>query len=217
MRIQSEFNDYYDGAGWPNSPIVFERRQQDYSTEQIPEFVGEFLADSVNPTKFSRRKRPSFLTVDVDQIAFCGKWYVTFFLNGRRIWFKEDLFKEDRELIEKRFLPSRYFHQENLEKAWNHLGEPGIPDSRLIESEIVSAFVSKKNRRIIDVTINPVLRELEFQRIFDPFSAHQEIEMFLSNLPSDQPDTVEPNDSDLAKAKGFGKYSFKRPPTKEKK
>ena len=68
------------------------------------------------------------------------------------------------------------------------------------------------------LTMNPILRDLNFQKQHDQFWTFQELERFLFN------DMVEPKDptiniSDKIKAESHGftdKYSFRKPPEENK-
>jgi len=68
------------------------------------------------------------------------------------------------------------------------------------------------------VTINPRLDDIEFARVVDPFTAYQEIDMFLSNQMVDR-DTATNTGSDkiIRDSKGFDDKSFKNtaPSTKK--
>jgi len=72
--------------------------------------------------------------------------------------------------------------------------------------------------RSITLTVNPVLKDIGFQRIVDPFTAYQEIEMFLSGiLGMNDPETVDIEDKYMISQKGFDDMSFKKYPTKKRK
>lgn len=65
--------------------------------------------------------------------------------------------------------------------------------------------------------ITPQLKEFGFQKMMDPFTAYQEIEMFLSGiLGMNDPETVHIDDKHMAQQKGFDDWSFKKLPTKKK-
>lgn len=69
---------------------------------------------------------------------------------------------------------------------------------------------NKPGRVNIKLTINPSLRQLQFVKHKDPFTAFQEIFMFLSGvLGNKEKSTVQISDKDMLKQKGFDQYSFK--------
>jgi len=62
--------------------------------------------------------------------------------------------------------------------------------------------------------LNPCLKTFQFYKMFNPFSAFQEIQMFISGvLGNKEKDTVGVSDKDLLLSKGFdSKYSFRKEP-----
>lgn len=61
---------------------------------------------------------------------------------------------------------------------------------------------------------NPCLKELQFYKVFDSFSAYQELSMFLGGVMGEaHPPTVAISDEEMKVKKGFGhKYAFKKEP-----
>ena len=74
-------------------------------------------------------------------------------------------------------------------------------------------FLAHIDRYKSEVTFNAPLKELEFYRLFDVYSAFQEIAMYyggvLGGVREHVPDV---DDKTLAEAKGFDKWSFRKPP-----
>ena len=66
-------------------------------------------------------------------------------------------------------------------------------------------------------TFNIELKTLNFQKIFDPFSAYQEIEMYFGSVLCNTEITYSKiDDKYIAAGKGFDKWSFKNKPTKKR-
>jgi hypothetical protein len=64
---------------------------------------------------------------------------------------------------------------------------------------------------------NDCLKEFDFVRLFDPYSAFQEIQMFLGGMAFPNNPIPEVSDADMLIAKGFdAKSSFRKPPGKKK-
>jgi len=62
------------------------------------------------------------------------------------------------------------------------------------------------------LTLNPNLKELEFQKFIDPYTTYQELDMFMSNqLSTDSVHPIMPVGTDvvIAESKGFNKASFR--------
>lgn len=67
-----------------------------------------------------------------------------------------------------------------------------------------------------DIVINPCLQDYGFQRVKDPFSAFQEISMFIGGvLSGPERDTITLCDQDRIVAHGFDDKSFRKPATKK--
>lgn len=76
-----------------------------------------------------------------------------------------------------------------------------------------------QNTRALKVISNPRLLDVHFQSIVDPYTAFQDISLFLSGVLGEaHPPMVDISDEDMKTAKGFGhKYAFKNEPTKKRK
>lgn len=65
--------------------------------------------------------------------------------------------------------------------------------------------------------LNPCLKDCEFHRRLDPYSAYQEVAMFVTNIAQPEPHVPVPSDKDMVEIKGFDKkWSFRKEPTKKK-
>jgi hypothetical protein len=73
----------------------------------------------------------------------------------------------------------------------------------------VATVKSTSSARIV---YNSLLRPYEFYRVFEPYTAFQEIAMFLANMANpEKPMPVIPDEL-KAESKGFDRWSFRRPP-----
>ena len=79
-------------------------------------------------------------------------------------------------------------------------------------------IVFRSNQNSGGMTVNPVLVDYEFQKVMDPYTAYQEIEMFMGGVLTelDEIDVPGVGDEDLKEAKGFDDWSFKKLPTKKR-
>lgn len=87
-----------------------------------------------------------------------------------------------------------------------------------IDNKVVSAMLSHgeaSNR--LALTLNPVLRDLEFFRVYAAYAAYQEIDMFLGGVlaPESRP-MVPIADRYRVEQHGFDERSFRKPPTKRR-
>jgi hypothetical protein len=59
--------------------------------------------------------------------------------------------------------------------------------------------------------VNPNMGDYHIQSLIDPYKAHQDIEMFLTNnLASERDTPLKLSDTDMRNKKGFDKFSFKK-------
>ncbi|MFW6025771.1 MAG: hypothetical protein ACOCRX_05450 [Candidatus Woesearchaeota archaeon] len=84
------------------------------------------------------------------------------------------------------------------------------------ETPIIAKFENKyfQSEKVI---INPILKDFDFYRAVDPFTAFQEISNFMGNyIGKKGNETVEIDDNIRAELHGFNKESFRKPPKKKK-
>jgi len=74
---------------------------------------------------------------------------------------------------------------------------------------IFVATISNRNSKII---YNALLRPYDFVRIFDPYSAFQEIFMFMSSMAMPEKEMPVVSNELKIQKRGFDKWSFRRPP-----
>ncbi len=82
---------------------------------------------------------------------------------------------------------------------------------------VVSLFQSRRVSEKNIITLNPVLKELKFFKVIDPYRAFQELSMFIGGVLPRQPNVTDAiSDKVMAAKKGFDDWSFKtRPGTKK--
>lgn len=72
-------------------------------------------------------------------------------------------------------------------------------------------FLAKETGHEFQLLFNPKLDDYEFYRILDPYTAFQNISMFMSGVMGiKEKDTVEISDKDLKHMKGFDEKSFRK-------
>lgn len=77
-------------------------------------------------------------------------------------------------------------------------------------------FVLLHGSRNDTIRWNASLREFDFMRIKDPYTAFQEIAMFMGNLAEPRKPIPAISDELKAESKGFDQFSFRQPPKKKK-
>lgn len=224
MLIVSKFHDYYDTAlsTGVDKTIVYERKEWRL---KIPDFFR---------TKDTYTKRFVFSyygkeSLNFNIIGFCGKLYPL-------LTYKEDLWCGDKItnfynfhdfenfLIEKKVKISggeNYFVYENVEKRWNKLIEFCNKDHEkfFLDNKIVCFVTDNSDYRNPVLRINCCLKKYDFVKVKDPYTAFQDIMMYISGvLGTPNRPMIEIEDVVRLEAHGFDKkISFRKAPTKRKK
>lgn len=76
----------------------------------------------------------------------------------------------------------------------------------------IKAYSSPNKNNL--VTLNDCLKQYEFYRKIEPYTAYQEIRMWLSNQAAPEKSIPHIPDDIMAQAKGFNKYSFRKDKSK---
>lgn len=201
MRIFSDFHDYYDGLVTHTTPY-FERKTETDLIEcpRIPSAVH-------SKTKY---------TIPHTIIGFCGEFYI----------YAEDDEKFIAPIIMNDFISKikkskkdRFYYDYVSDKV-NRLTEICNKFKNYFYDERVVYFMienceqwRKPECRVTRHFDN--LKRFNFQRVYDPFSCFQEIEMFIGNNLAQDTQVNQITDSNvLLTAKGFDKKTSFRHPVK---
>lgn len=238
MKIISKFKDYYDGIAhqYPDKEILYlrERKIVFPKKEEVPEL--RVNAINVKWDRYNRQRAEWATSLEV--IGFCGRFYPAVVIKNtlgpdpiihrvaysiaelaqalaekkiglpdrdRLVWYYRDRYDHHRTDYE------RYFQTEvKGEKIANIFALYNTP-CFVVRPDSVDEFRSKT---IIE--LNPCLKDYEFPRIVDPYTAYQELNMFIGGVlrRPEQP-MIAISDKDKAHKRGFDKWSFRRPPRKK--
>lgn len=234
MRIISKFHDYYDSIqGYGFDPtVVFIRKRKEIHIHDLSKNIP--IAEMA-----SYPSHPSFRP-QLDgwgELYFCGKRYRfirTFeenkinlskrykFFYSYKIINNYILKYNKKDVVEKyilrnfrRYRKYRNTSQKTLESyfTFNDIFEHNV---LLHEKFNTPVFVIHNSNYEPNLIINPSLKDYQFQKIFDPYTAFQEIDMFLSGvMKSPENKMVQIGDEVMRDKKGFDYMSFK-PKMREK-
>jgi hypothetical protein len=244
MRIISKFKDYYDGAlayGQDKS-VVFVRDQQDVDTKQE---AHELLQKHTPKVRLEyKKKNDTEMFFGPVVIVFCGKTYrgitvrrVSQLEPAKRVYgftdtelkvffsYEElDAYLAGYEMAIKE--EKRYFWMTDRSvEVKEFLGAQGTDE--LMDYCISNRFVtltynedlpSSYNWRQVNTkqwTSNGNIGNLNFFKVFDAYTAYQELDMFISGtLPQSTAMPIQISDKDRIVQHGFDKYSFRKPKQK---
>lgn len=243
MRIISKFKDYYDGglAYGQDDSVVYVRlteelqRVTEWDSKKFPEmyertknapYIGRpFPNVYVRPEHRPHERWYTNSKGRSGHIAFCGKIYPYYQVAIRNPDSKAGLGQEDIlvDCYDKRFdeyvTISKRWGRNDDGKDYDSFAEWTAANSGYEDASLNLFF----NCPVVaylgygDMILNPCLKDFNFQKVVDPFTAFQEISMFVGGVLTNNPT---PPDTQPDKAKvishGFDpKYGFRTPP-KEK-
>ena len=239
MRIISDFHDYYDtalGLGI-DMTIVYVRKEVEI---ELPAKSFQKLLDSMpfhQHADYWREKRqaPNDFDANPVVVGFCGKFYPGYEIEFYRVVggftrlyaFSMDALK--KAIVEAEPDGLRWFcRKRDSYGVWNRPNfsegnveayfERKFPElGHFFQEHKVPVFSFRFRRRLLvgqdlqDVlTLNPRLNVYSFQKVIDPYTAFQEIMMYIPGvLGTGEPCTVDISDRMMAEKKGFDGMSFK--------
>lgn len=236
MLIISKNKDYYDGVVGSmgvDKTIVYERNTTEIN--DIKKFPKPFDNKKRKWSDVNHFYELPFFKLKSDTkyeyrspfiIGFCGKLYV-----GIKFYYKVRI-HNSMEIYDYQY--DTFYDLINIKKYveenhWNNVFNDTYNyindyDPIEIHREIKSPIfifdfnVGKQSRINEKFIINPILKDYEFYKIFDTFTAFQEIQMFVSGvLGTNEKETIEVDDKYKIGQHGFDKWSFRKEPTKNKK
>lgn len=217
MYIISKYKDYYDGAvglGIDKS-IIYERFEIE---EVIPRFIhqkyGVINWEGEKKLHLRRYYCNNSITIEPFIIGFCGKTHIVFRSSkmGSNYKYTYDL-DEMKSLMKK--TSKSYFSLSNNEMNIDDLVSKltNIDPIEIFRRYNTPIFIIKGE----NISINPILKEYEFMKIYHPYNAFQEIQMFISGVLAsvDDGSNIKMTEKDKVNQHGFDpKYSFRKRPKK---
>ena len=236
--------------------VVFERTFEEFRYQEIPQEY-KFLAPKMRSRSshyvgpmhnrrmgFDKNKGGVEFCYYPFTVAFCGKIYpgmtLQFRLPGHPNWgsFRAYDFEHWAQLLDEAQMEfiepkgKRY-------RSWDRLGSPRDEKDcqeyfeRRGEDKVTWFAERAKPIVVWQEEYEPVLRfnskleDVGFYKVFDAYSAFQELDMFVSGVmtrevhvpnkhTSKLPNPVEIGDTDLRDKKGFDEHSFRKAPTKRR-
>jgi hypothetical protein len=205
MKLISDFKDYYDGClslDVEDQDTTYLRNRKKYVEKS-----------------FTLRSLPYRISSPIDTslkiLGFCGDIYP---IIARKTYgdppefFYISIANHAEEFL-KKYCNNAYYNfymhtpnqvqevveycQKTLKNMFKELGAPVF---------LYEVYASES-----DITVNPTLKDINFQKIKDPYTAFQDIRMYLENTAKQETPVNIPTGSDeiLAASKGYDKLSFR--------
>ena len=230
MLILSKFRDYYDLglSQGVDKRIIYNRAYEEIKIK-IPHFrtygkTPDYESTDSLPSCSGYHRSSKLEDYRFQLLGFCGKVYPHVLLKGciegkQRdcILYTQEGYVDLASRMGASFGRSKKIYDWSAEYDRRYLDYFFTPKSWNLDelhreyNTPLIAVSRYRGDRVLQV--NPILKDLEFQRRVDPYMAFQEIAMYLSGvLGCSERDTVGVDDKHLMAAKGFDKRSFKRDP-----
>jgi hypothetical protein len=223
MKIISKYHDYYDGVGaHDREPTpVYLRHSKDIKDVKIERDYLKIGRIDFRPNNSTfKHDRVAYIRI----VGFCGKMYPFLHVTKYYGTWGNDDDEKDEEFI--------YDHDRLDALEYKHylrwLGEkPGLFYKRddyiknLNSSEELKSLFKKYNTPVFlltkvwnepYLTINPILKDFHFAKAIDPYTAYQELSMYLGNelTQEHQGNVPTGDDKTLASSKGYDRFSFRK-------
>lgn len=236
MYIISKHKDYYDGVintMGVDKTIIYDRKL--YEISDYEKFPDEFqrkrfdnyrkINHFLNLENYPLKKSVKYFNLNSFIIGFCGKLYIgwKFYEERKNIKDQYGMNKIYTKIIYDYDDAKKYIQTTNwggnLNDSVNYvLNYDPIEIFRKYNTPVF-VYVNESMISVKDVKfiINPILKDYEFYKIFDSFTAFQEIQMFISGvLGSGENKMIEIEDRYKIPQHGYDKWSFRREPSKRK-
>jgi hypothetical protein len=226
MRIISPFYDYYDSVqaqGQDQTLIYLRAPREIVSKTRLFPFVEKL------------RHWGNNIVARIEVIGFCGRVYPVLLIQNPRDTAVKPVYcynvNEIDAFVERQFKPlivERYYAKKKRSywsERWNYTShntlvalfqdaEQHAGDyAHLFRDEHAPIFRCWEGHET-RITYNACLKDVQFFRVFDPFTAFQEIQMFLGGMAFPEKPIPKIDDMTMAAAKGFDKFSFRKPKSK---
>lgn len=219
MRIISDFKDYYDGVmshGVDHDSIWIRKSKEIKKIHSRSYYIKKVLYH------------------DEKVIWFCGKRYKAFHFHSEEREIDEYIYNIEQldKLVDTRLKKKEqqfYYGSEPPKGPWyrRRRTQPEVDIYRkqfeyyFKQAEKVTLcdkiHIEHNSPVIVGNTVNGCLKDVQFFKVVDPYTAYQEIQMFMCKLKSPEKPIPKVSDEDMLEAKGFDpKWSFRKEPGKKK-
>ena len=203
MRIISKFHDYYDTVNryTRDNSIVFNRLQYELKMQENFPLKRSNTNYNIkeNEIPYIRNLSPHIFG---NILLFAGKIYPYIEYDKKYYW-DFDSFYDDLEILKN---PTKTVG--SIHKLFSFKGST-ILEEWSIQNKITIALMNYWHK---EININPKLSQLNFEKQFDPYSAYQEIEMWIGGVLTNNETIPEISDKDKINQHGFDKWSFRKQP-----
>jgi hypothetical protein len=233
MKIISKYRDYYDSAVGLgiDKTIQYVRKTHDYA-DKTPNSVLQIFgrksmwsrSNALSVRFGSYNSHEENVTYTPFIIGFCGKLYIGWFKNKEFRDRKTGIIQANIEITydsEKVFSDIKFSNRDwelgSTKTQFNNFLEKynDLDAIEVFREFQTPAFLVKEGKT--NFVVNPVLKDLAFAKVIDPYTAFQEVQMFISGVLGSGDDVDQPEMTEAQKVAqhGMDKWSFRKKPTKK--
>jgi hypothetical protein len=229
MKIIAKYKDYYDiGQRSFDDTILYVRVPERIMSSNDPSDYANFsdLIGHAFTYRDSTRGRLIEITIHTVTIIFCGKVYPSVEMSTYGVSDADGYhysFDSLEAALAKFGLDFKTISRTSFPRNLNSIKEY-FSNNQNVHSDLCAEYkspiVTITNGRYnhVSVTKNDILSQYQFFKVLDPYSAFQELEMFLGGIMApENKKMIEISDRYKIEEHGFDKWSFKKAPTKMKK
>jgi hypothetical protein len=239
LIVNKKYKDYYDGVAGTtgiDKTIVYERQTKEIvENKEIPKpfHIKRGVWNEKRPfidvlrTDIDRKKTKKYRNAYCFIVGFCGKLYLGWkLIHVAKGWNEKFGVPCDVERTDivygydnvKAYIKTEYWNT----NIWDNVKYIENYDPMHVFREVnAPVFIfdgdDRKPRRNEVFIINPVLKDYEFYKVIDAFTAFQELQMFIGGvLGTSEKEIIEVEDKYKIPQHGFNKWSFRREPKMKK-
>ena len=215
--IDRKYKDYYDFVqSYGQSHVIYKRLQEGYSIlpkNECQKNNQYHLAENEINLDLDVFKYKAF-DYSIILLGFCGKIYpcIQTTKNQKFIYSEQDFIKTLSKKDLFYFNQKRYFNYDiNSQNIDTFFDIKENQDCFNLFIKVNSpVFIITGSFISIDLQTNCLLKYYDFQKIFEPFKAFQELEMFIGNFLTKTDEFANISDKYKILKRGFNKMSFKK-------
>lgn len=245
MRIISKFHDYYDtvqGVMY-DSNIIFHRKNEKPVVEKS---IREAFDSQLKGNNWGYYSASQYIKYKFRYIGFCGKIYPVVVVSMNSLISDIDIIEKLKDLgltynkhdypypdnyvyepkdefLQKISSRNNWSFDKNKDKNIGRRVQEKIKNEirvleslNLFEKYKTPIFILDHIRDGYTIEHNPILKDYGFQHMIDPYTAFQELVMWINNLAVNEYPPQITDDVVMRDKKGFDKWSFKNKPTKKR-
>ena len=239
MRIISKFQDYYDiGMSYgQDQTLIYDRVPLETIIED------NAYGERQNLFQDGCRSRGHSLGIDHERfvVGFCGKTYMCYRLEAVipstpyalstkvftyaysaqavklfvQAYMSNSYFQSYMKPVPKGYWRTSFKH-EHIVRRFDEFNGSAFENYFLETKTVLFIADRKSGKKETIITKDACLKDISFYKVIDPYTAYQEIAMFIGGvLGIGEPHMIDISNEDMRDAKGFNDKSFKtRPGTK---